>query len=192
MDQIVNLAFKDKDRVGHIDMESLEMSIRTSMHGIGSMVLSKFINRDGGDYRGRTISCDKGHAYEFVEYRDKEVLTVLGPVAVNRAYYYDKECKTGCCPKDRALDIEGTSGSPGVRRMMSRVGAYLYSVGRYRPSYPWFTGVGLGHEDLYELAGIRVNAKEVERVSQETGHYPDFRNSLLKRTNFPGKKSVTH
>jgi len=72
VDQIVNLAFKDKDRVGHIDMESLEMSIRTSMHGIGSMVLSKFINRDGGDYRGRTISCDKGHTYEFVEYRDVE------------------------------------------------------------------------------------------------------------------------
>lgn len=151
----MNLAFKDKDGVGHMDLESLEMSIRTSMHGIGSMVLSKFINRDGGDYRGRTISCEKGHAYEFVEYRDKEVLTVLGPVAVKRAYYYDKGCRTGCCPKDRVLDIEGTSYSPGVRRMMSRVGAY-------RP-------FGLGHEDLYELAGIRVNAKEVERVSQETG-----------------------
>ncbi len=155
MDQIVNLAFKDKDRVGSMDLESLEMSIRASMHGIGRMMMEKLINQDGGDYRGRTLPCDQGHAYEFVEYRDKEVLTVLGPVAVNRAYYYDKECKTGCCPKDRALDIEGISYSPGVRRMMSRVGAY-------RP-------FGLGHEDLYELAGIRVNAKEVERVSQETG-----------------------
>ena len=151
----MTLFCKEKDGSGEYDMESIEMSIRASVHGIGGIVLEKLINRDGGDYRGRTIPCEKGHAYEFVEYREKEVLTVLGPVAVNRAYYYDKECKTGCCPKDRALDIEGTSYSPGVRRMMSRVGA----------SRPF----GLGHEDLYELAGIRVNAKEVERVSQETG-----------------------
>lgn len=53
------------------------MSIRGSMHNIGRTVLEKFINLDGGDYRGRTIPCEKGHAYEFVEYRDKEVLTVL-------------------------------------------------------------------------------------------------------------------
>ena len=115
---------KEKGKSGRYDLEALEMSIRASVHGIGDIVIEKLINWDGGDYRGRTIPCDKGHEYEFVEYRDKEVLTVLGPVAVNRAYYYDKECKTGCCPKDHALDIEGTSYSPGVRRMMSKVGAY--------------------------------------------------------------------
>jgi hypothetical protein len=39
--------------------------------------------------------------------------------------------------------------------MMSKVGAYQ----------PF----GLGHEDLYELAAIRVSAKEVERISQTVG-----------------------
>jgi hypothetical protein len=39
--------------------------------------------------------------------------------------------------------------------MMSKVGAYR--------------SFGLGHEDLYELAGIRVSAKEVERVSERVG-----------------------
>src|SRR3972149_5886328 len=29
---------------------------------------------------------------EFVEYREKLLLTVLGDVSVNRAYYYDKAC----------------------------------------------------------------------------------------------------
>jgi len=50
-------------------------------------------------------------------YRDKELLTVLGNVKVGRAYYYDRECKAGACPKDKALDIEGTSLSPGIRRI---------------------------------------------------------------------------
>lgn len=131
------------------------MSIRSTMHGIGGRLLETFLNADGGDYRGRTIPCGQGHPYEFVGYRDKRVLTVLGEVAVRRAYYSDPQCGAGYCPKDHALDIEGTSYSAGVRRMMSKVGAY-------RP-------FGLGQEDLEELAGIRVSAKEVERVSQRVG-----------------------
>ena len=140
---------------GRSDLESLEMSIRSTMHRIGSRMLETLLNADGGDYRGRTIPCGQGHQYEFVGYRNKDLLTVLGPVAVQRAYYSDRECGAGYCPKDRVLDIEGTSYSAGVRRMMSKVGAYR--------------SFGLGHEDLYELAGIRVSAKEVERVSERVG-----------------------
>jgi hypothetical protein len=125
------------------------------MHRIGGNVLEMLINADGGGYQGRTIPCGKGHQYEFLGYRDKELLTVLGPVTVKRAYYYDQECQHGYCPKDRTLDIEGTSYSSGVRRMTSKVGAY-------RP-------FGASHEDLYELADIRVGAKEVERISQMVG-----------------------
>ena len=126
------------------------------MHDIGGKMLEGLMNADGGDYRGRTIPCDKGHQYEFIEYRDKKLLTLLGPVTVKRAYYYDGQCQSGCCPKDTALDIVGTSYSSGVRRMMSKMGAY-------RP-------FNLGHEDLYELAGIVVSAKEVERMSEMVGH----------------------
>ena len=140
---------------GGFDLESFELNIRSLMHRIGSHLLEKLINADGGGYRGRTIPCEKEHDYEFVEYRDKELLTVLGPVVVKRAYYYDQGCQAGWCPKDHTLDIEGTSYSSGVRRMMSKVGAYR--------------SFGLGQEDLYELAGIRVSAKEVERVSQRIG-----------------------
>ncbi len=130
------------------------------MHRIGRSVLGMLVNADGGGYQGRTIHCGEGHRYEFIDYRDKELLTVLGPVAVKRAYYYDQESHAGFCPKDRALDIEGTSYSSGVRRMMSKVGAY-------RP-------FGLGHEDLYELADIRVSAKEVERISQMVGNQAEM------------------
>ena len=140
---------------GSFDLESFEFAIRSSMHGIGCSLIEILANADGGDYRGSMIAGEEGHEYEFIEYRDKKLLTALGSVTVKRAYYYDREHKRGYCPKDRTLDIEGTSYSSGVRRMMSRVGAY-------RP-------FGLGREDLYELADIRVSAKEVERISQMVG-----------------------
>ncbi len=59
------------------------------MHRVGSVMLERLLNADEGDYRGRTLSCDKGHDAEFKEYREKELLTVLGPVSVTRAYYHD-------------------------------------------------------------------------------------------------------
>lgn len=124
------------------------------MHTVGSVMLAELLNADNGGHQGRRIYADKG-CYEFMGYRDKAVLTVLGTVNVKRAYYYDVLNKKGCFPKDKALDIEGTTFSPGVRRMTSRVGAYR--------------SFGLGHEDIKELAGLDMTAKEVERISHKLG-----------------------
>src|SRR4030042_765074 len=155
MDPIVTFSFRDRDKLGHLDLESLEIYIRSSMHAVGSVILEKLLNSDGGDYRGRTQPCEKGHVFEFKEYRDKEVLTLLGPVAIRRSYYYDEGCQTGWCPKDKALDIVGTSLSPGLRRIMGRAGA----------NGPF----ALGHEDLKEMAGIEGDPKEIERGSHRLG-----------------------
>jgi len=131
------------------------MRIRSCMHAIGARMLEMLINSDGGDYRGRRIEGERGQHYQFIEYREKKLLTVLGPIWLRRAYYYDRQAQRGWCPKDSRLDIVGSSYSCGVRRMMSKVGAYR--------------SFGLGQQDLYELAGIRVSAKEVERVSERVG-----------------------
>jgi hypothetical protein len=162
-----------RDAGDRFDLESFELAFRSSMHHIGCGALSILVNADGGDYRGSTIDGEDGHQYDFIEYRDKKLLTALGPVTVKRAYYYDREHKRGYCPKDCALDIEGTSYSSGVRRMMSKVGAY-------RP-------FGLGHEDLYELADIRVSAKEVERISQMVGDQAEAFQAAEAKASLPGK-----
>jgi Uncharacterised protein family (UPF0236) len=143
------------ERGDHPDFESLEQCIRSSMHSVGSVMLEGLLNADGGGYQGTRISRDNEREYEFMGYQDKGVLTLLGEVQIKRAYYYDAVGKEGCCPKDKALAIEGTSFSPGVRRMTSRVGGY-------RP-------FELGHEDVKEMAGIDVTAKEVERISHKMG-----------------------
>ena len=140
---------------GSFDLEAFEMNIRHGMHGIGCKVLECLINADDGGHRGTVIQYEKDHTAAFVDYRKKKVLTVLGEVTVKRAYYHDKECHSGFCPKDDDLDIAGTGYSPGVRRLMSKVGAM-------RP-------FALGHQDLHELAGISVSAKEVERQSHVVG-----------------------
>lgn len=131
------------------------MAIRTAMHKVGGICLGQVVNADGGGYRGATIACGQGHEGEFVDYRQKQLLTVLGEVVVRRAYYHCASCQCGLIPKDRELDIEGSSFSPGVRRLMGHVGA----------KEPFVEG----SKDLEKLAGIKVRTKAVERVAEAIG-----------------------
>src|SRR5204863_418286 len=101
------------------------------------------------------LDCSQGHAAEFVGYRDKEILTVVSSVEARRAYYHCQECQSGFAPKDKELDVVGSSFSPGVRRMMARVGA----------KEPFEQGRG----DLEALAGVVVRTKQVERISVQLG-----------------------
>jgi hypothetical protein len=125
------------------------------MHELGGRLLEQLLNADGRGYGGARIPCGQGHQAAFVEYRGKEVLTVLAPVQVQRAYYHCGPCAGGVVPKDQALDIVGTSFSPGVRRLMSRLGGK--------------EAFAEGRRDLAELAGIVVTTKAVERVAEAIG-----------------------
>ena len=113
------------------------------------------LNGDQGGYGGPRIEVEPGQEGGFLGYRDKEVVTVVGPVKIQRAYYYCAASQQGRVPKDEALDIVGTHFSPGVRRMMGRVGS--------KESFEQ------GRQDLEELAGVQVTTKQVERIAEEIG-----------------------
>jgi len=130
------------------------MALRHSMHQLGGAILEKLLDADSG-HQGSRIPCGQGHAAEFVDYRSKEVVTVLSKIRVSRAYYHCAICKAGTLPKDSDLDIVSTSFSPGVRRLMARVGGK--------------EAFDEGRRDLEALAGIFVKTKEVERVSETIG-----------------------
>ncbi len=145
----------DGKRRGHIDLEACETAIRSMMLGLGGSLLEEVVNADHGGYAGPGIECGAGHRARFVDYRRKTLTTVLAKVEVSRAYYHCARCGAGTIPKDRDLDISGTSLSPGVRRMIGRVGS----------KEPFDEGRG----DLEQLAGVVVSTKEVERVSEAIG-----------------------
>ncbi len=149
------MGVREKQKTGRIDFESLEMCIRASMHGVGSILLKELVNADDGGYQGRTILCEPGYVYKFMGYREKEVRTVLGTISIKRAYYYDTKSLKGICPKDKALDIEGTSFSPGLRRIMGKAGAS--------------SSFADAEDAIKEMAAIEVQAKEIERICHTLG-----------------------
>jgi hypothetical protein len=145
-----------KEKTGHVNLEVLETTIRSSMLEIGGKLLKEIINADGGGYQGSAICCECGQAKKFIEYRTKSLQTVLAPIeAIKRAYYYCANCRRGLFPKDEYLDIVGTSFSPGLRRMMGLVGGY--------------DSFERGRNLIYNLAGIPLTTKAIERTSETIG-----------------------
>jgi hypothetical protein len=132
----------------------VELAIRTAMTRLGCSLLEQLLAADTG-HRGPRVGCRAGHSAEFVSYRTKTVDTVLGPVAVRRAYYHCAACRHGVVPRDDELGVAGTSLTPGLRKMVARAGAAV----------PFAQAAGL----LAELAGIGLGAKRVERAAETDG-----------------------
>jgi hypothetical protein len=146
----------DRCRPDHAaDLEAIEMAVRCSMHAMGAVVITKLVEQIGAASQGGPVYCPQGHQASLAGYRSKQLLTILGLVPLDRAYYHCEPCRQGVIPLDLALDISGTSFSPGVRRLMAYVGG--------KESFEQ------GREDLEILAGIRVETKQVERVAEGIG-----------------------
>ena len=147
-----------KIRQGTIpEMEEIERGMREAALRDGSYALSTLLS-EIPDYNESGLVCH--HCKSVMENlgrRQKGIVTLLGDSTVSRMYY---ECSNPDChehrfPKDELLDISDTSFSPGVRRLMAKVGSN--------------DAFNKGSLDLQEFSGINVQAKDVERVSEAIG-----------------------
>lgn len=87
--------------------------------------------------------------------KNKDLLTILGPVSYRRSRFQCPRCHRTRYPGDEALGVQNTTRSPGLRRMMARAG----SQSTFKE----------GCEDLRLYAGIEVSAKDLERVAEAIG-----------------------
>jgi hypothetical protein len=135
-----------------MDLEATEMGARAGLHRAGSSLLAELLNQQDGP---ATSPCSCGQQALYYDRRERQLLTALGEVKFERAYYVCPRCGEGHCPRDRQLDIEGQACSPGVRRMLATVGSDA--------------SFEKGRDQMEVLAGIEVTAKAVERHAEAIG-----------------------
>ncbi len=131
------------------------MAVRRKVMRIAARAVEQRLNADTSDHVGPMSPCRCGQLARYAGRRGKDFESVLGPLRLERAYYHCELCQSGFCPRDRALGLEGGSLSPGVLRMVGRVGAMV--------------SFEEGHELLQELAGVDVPTKHVERAAETLG-----------------------
>jgi hypothetical protein len=124
---------------------------------VAARAVEQRLNADTADHNGPTMPCPQcGEPARYAGRRRKTVESVLGPLTLQRAYYHCAACDAGHCPRDRALGLAGTALSPAVTRMVGAVGALV--------------SFAEGQALLRELAGVDVEAKQVERTAEALGH----------------------
>lgn len=131
------------------------MAARRQALRLAARALEQRLNADTSDYAGPQLVCACGQSARYVDRRAKSFVSVLGPLRLERAYYHCAACGRGFCPRDRALGLEHSSLSPAVTRMTAAVGALV--------------SFQEGSALLKELAGVEVEAKQVERTAEALG-----------------------
>jgi hypothetical protein len=151
--RILAVMFAAQRKTGGVELEAIEMLVRGSMHQAGASVLSRLLSAPPEHVA--QVPCACGHVARYHDTRPKQMLTVLGSVSMERAYYVCPHCGAGQAPRDQELDVARTEYSPGLRRMMAVVGSD--------------SSFDQGHEQLALLAGVEVTAKAVERHAEAIG-----------------------
>jgi len=144
-----------RQAVEDLDLEALELAVRQKVLQLAGAAVEQRLNADTSDERGSRTRCGCGQEARLVGRRSKQVHSVLGPLQLERAYYHCSSCGHGFCPRDEHLGIENTSLSPALTRMVGTVGAMV--------------SFQEGSELLTELAGVAVDAKQVERSAEALG-----------------------
>lgn len=127
---------------------------RHALHFAGRAVEQR-LNADHSDRGADQARCGCGQMARYAGRREKTFESILGPLKLNRAYFHCAACGRGFCPRDRQLGLEGTSLSPAVTRMVAAVGAMV--------------SFEEGSQLLAELAGVGVDARQVQRSAEALG-----------------------
>ena len=138
-----------------MDFEAIETAARRRALQVAARAVERRFNTDTSDHPGPTFPCPCGKVARYAGRRPKTLQTALGEMTLERAYYDCAACARGFCPRDRALGMEGTSLSPAVTRMVGLAAAMVS-----------FQESG---ELLDQLAGLPVDAKQVERTAEALG-----------------------
>jgi hypothetical protein len=103
-----------------------------------------------------------GEAARFVNYRDKDLVSLLGIIRVARGYYHCRHCGQGQFPWDQRLRISPQRLTPAAQEIVCLAGIQE-SFGK------------AAERTLVKLAGLRLSESTVERTTEAAGTRLDER-----------------
>ncbi len=137
------------------DLEAWESMLLAAARRSGAGVLAGLLTHWQQHARPHAVHCACGARMHSRGRRLKHLRTILDTVPFARARYVCEHCAATRFPDDERLDIVQTTYSPGVRRLMARAGSE--------------TDFAQAAEDLRCYAGLNLDPREIERVSENVG-----------------------
>lgn len=108
-------------------------------------------------------------------YRSKALVSLLGPVRLERPYYHCATCGQGCCPWDAVLGVSNAALSPGAAEVACVAGVQTSFAEASEKVLPKLAGLRLAEstvERTTEAAGLRLAA--AQQALQPSGPVQDW------------------
>ncbi|MHB8597450.1 MAG: hypothetical protein ACYDER_11650 [Ktedonobacteraceae bacterium] len=149
-------------------LQYLEQHILTSSLALGQKCLEQILEQQAqqqGSAARREGSC--GHRQRLVSRRGRQVLTLLGPITIQRAYYQclrpeessvgqqDGPCSHGEAPFDQQWGLSSQHSSPGLQKLVSSLSASL-------------TQAEVA-EAISRVLPLALSARQVRNITQPVG-----------------------
>ncbi len=153
-------------RQGTDPLGAVETLVHAQTRPIGAAVLEAALETMGNGKARCHHPCACGGTLRYVADRPKTLQTLVGPVALGRAYYHCARCGQGDVPLDRALGVEGTSLTPAVQEVVAWVDVET-AYGRAGTLLERLLGLRLSkdtHETLSGGLGRAVQPGELARA----------------------------
>lgn len=153
---------------GKFDLEAWEQRMREVTLAAGARGLERVLAGVGCGRQEQPVICPCGTRMHSEGLANKKLFSTLGPFDLRRAYYTCPSCHHGFFPADQLLQVENTGYTPGLVRMMARAGSK--------------TPYSEAELDLLIYAGVRVSAREIERLTLAIGTEMEQRNALERQS----------
>jgi len=138
------------------DLEQAEHQLRNLVHQIAADGLEQQLNQSKPGYEGARRVCPEcGASQRFIQHRPKQVLTLLGPITVKRAYYRCDHCGQGSLPWDEQMGLGRRLCSVAVAKAATRCTAH--------------EPFGQASTMLHELAGLRLSDSTLHELTGQVG-----------------------
>jgi hypothetical protein len=104
------------------------------------------------------VSCPEcDHAAAYHADRGRTIVSAVGPVSYERAYYYCRRCGRGLAPFDGRAGVTARALSPGAERLATLAGGVSH-------------GFREASDLLREMSSVRLSESTVERTTEDVGH----------------------
>src|SRR5713226_8822983 len=167
--QLARLMASKDDR--HL-LGGTEFEVRDQVHRLGAQVLETALQerKKGGDQGASTPCPSCSAAARCVAYRGKTLVSLLGPLRLERHYYHCAACGQGFCPWDGVLGVTAAALSPAAEEVACMAGVQSSFAEASEKLLPKLAGLRLAEstvERTTEAAGLRLAA--VQTAGQSCG-----------------------
>ena len=136
-------------------LEQIERRTEEIGEAVKQRIQKEVSDAQGTGYAGRVLACACGKPARYVADYTHNLVTLHGPLRVERAYYYCRGCQQGFCPLDTALQLGAGQCSVLVHALICRFAAFL----------PFATAA----RELRLICGVSVSVSTVRRVALAVG-----------------------